>query len=96
MAQKNPRAIPITSLKDLEVAVSKTTVQRLQNYAALSPEFYTEAMRDLLSVDSGVAELVRSQTGWQRILPKIESRWKVYRLSKKGYGIGTAGAVIHL
>jgi hypothetical protein len=66
-----------------EVAVSKTTVQRLQNYAALSLEFYTEAMRDLVSVGSGVAELVRSQTGWQKILPKIESRWKVYRLSKK-------------
>ena len=66
-----------------EVAVSKATVQRLRNYAALSLEFYTEAMRDLISVGSEVAELVRSQTGWQKILPKIESRWKVYRLSKK-------------
>jgi hypothetical protein len=66
-----------------EVAVSKATVQRLQNYAALSLEFYTEVMRDLLGVGSGVAELVRSQTGWQKILPKVESRWKVYRLSKK-------------
>ena len=66
-----------------EVAVSKTTLQRLQNYAVLSLEFYTEVMRDLLSMGSGVAELVRSQTGWQKILPKIESRWKVYRLSKK-------------
>lgn len=66
-----------------EVAVSKATVQRLQNYAALSLEFYTEVMRDLISVGSEVAELVRSQTGWQKILPKIESRWKVYRLSKK-------------
>ncbi|MGB0065040.1 MAG: AIPR family protein [Terracidiphilus sp.] len=66
-----------------DVAVSKTTEQRLQNYAALSLEFYTEAMRDLLNLGSGVAELVRSQTGWQKILPKIESRWKIYRLSKK-------------
>ncbi len=66
-----------------EVAVSKTTVQRLNNYAALSLEFYTEAMRDLLGTGPGVAELVRSQAGWHRILPKIESRWKVYRLSKK-------------
>jgi hypothetical protein len=66
-----------------EVAVSKTTVQRLQNYAALSLEFYAEVMRDLITVGPGIAELVRSQTGWQRILPKVESRWKVYRLSKK-------------
>jgi hypothetical protein len=66
-----------------EVAVSKATIQRLQNYAVLSLEFYTEAMRDLLNAGPGVAELVRSQTGWQKILPKIESRWKVYRLSKK-------------
>jgi hypothetical protein len=39
-----------------EVAVSKTTVQRLQNYAALSLEFYTEVMRDLLSVGPGTGQ----------------------------------------
>lgn len=66
-----------------EVAVSKTSVGRLRNYAEVALEFYVEVMRDLLETGADVAELVRSQSGWQKILPKVKSRWRIYKLSKK-------------
>jgi hypothetical protein len=66
-----------------EVAVSKATVERLQNYGALSLEFYVEVMRDMIETGAEVSELVRSHSSWQKILPKVASRWRVYKLARK-------------
>ena len=66
-----------------EVAASKTTTRRLENYATVSLEWYVEVMTELVAAGDEVASLVRSQSGWQKIKPKIIAKWKVYRLARK-------------
>jgi hypothetical protein len=66
-----------------EVATSKKTIQRLQNYATVALEWYVEAINGLINSDNDVASLVRTQEGWMKMLPRIQSKWKVYRLSRK-------------
>ncbi len=65
------------------VATSKTTVRRLENYATIGLEWYIEIMEDLITAGEEVPTLVRSQAGWLKMKPKILSKWKIYRLSKK-------------
>lgn len=65
-----------------DVATSKTTVKRLTNYIKLSIEFYVDAVRDLVRQESEIPELVRSQSGWLKLSPKIDSRWRTYSLAK--------------
>lgn len=65
-----------------EVATSKKTIQRLRNYATVALEWYVEAINGLISSDNDVASLVRTQEGWRKMLPRIHSKWKVYRLSR--------------
>jgi hypothetical protein len=65
-----------------EVVASKTTAKRLRNYAAIALEWYVEAAGDLVQAGGSVAALVRTQDGWERIRPKVLSKWKVYRVSK--------------
>lgn len=66
-----------------EVAASKTTTRRLENYATISLEWHVEIMRELVAAGENVASIVRSQSGWQKIKPKITAKWKVYRLARK-------------
>jgi AIPR protein len=66
-----------------EVAASKATTRRLENYATVSLEWYVEVMTDLMGAGDEVASLVRSQSGWQKIKPKIVAKWKVYRLARR-------------
>lgn len=66
-----------------EVAASKTTVRRLENYMTISLEWYVDIMMELIASGEDVASIVRSQSGWQKIKPKVTSRWKVYRLAPK-------------
>jgi len=66
-----------------EVAASKATTRRLENYATISLEWHVEFMMELVAAGEDVASIVRSQSGWQKIKPKIASRWKVYRLARK-------------
>jgi hypothetical protein len=40
-------------------------------------------MRDMLEAGAEISELVRSHNSWQKILPKVASRWRVYKLAKK-------------
>jgi hypothetical protein len=65
-----------------EVVASKMTAKRLRNYAAIALEWYVEAAGDLVQAGGSVAALVRTQDGWERIRPKVLSKWKVYRVSK--------------
>jgi hypothetical protein len=65
-----------------EVAASKNTVKRLTNYGTISLEWYAEVMSDLVAAGNNVASLVRSQEGWQKMGPKIASKWRIYSLSK--------------
>jgi hypothetical protein len=66
-----------------EVAASKTTTRRLGNYMTVALEWYVEIMTELVGTGEEVASIVRSQSGWQKIKPKVISRWKVYQLSRK-------------
>ena len=66
-----------------EVAASKATARRLENYATVSLEWHVEIMMELVAAGEDVASIVRSQSGWQKIKPKIAARWKVYRLARK-------------
>lgn len=66
-----------------EVAVSKTTESRLQNYATVALEWYVEAMRELVDAGNEASTLVRSQDWWTKIRQKIHSKWKIYSLAKK-------------
>ena len=66
-----------------EVAVSKTTQRRLENYAAVSLEWYVEIMNELVAAGGEIATHVRSQTGWKSIKGKVTSKWRVYQLSRK-------------
>lgn len=65
-----------------EVAASKATQERLKKYATIALEWYVETMSDLVAVGGNVASLVRTQEGWQKIRPRILSKWKVYRVAK--------------
>lgn len=65
------------------VAVSKTTEQRLRNYAAIALEWYVDAMQEAVEAGTEITSLVRSQEHWTRIRQRIESRWRVYKLSRK-------------
>jgi hypothetical protein len=66
-----------------EVAASKATTRRLENYATISLEWYVEIMTELVAAGEDLASIVRSQSGWQKIKPKVTGRWKVYRLARK-------------
>jgi len=66
-----------------EVAVSKATEGRLENYATVALEWYVEAVSDLMSAGNEITTIVRSQDNWGSIAQKIRSRWNVYKLSKK-------------
>jgi hypothetical protein len=66
-----------------EVAASKATTRRLENYATISLEWHVEIMTELVTAGEDVASIVRSQSGRQKIKPKITARWKVYRLARK-------------
>jgi hypothetical protein len=61
----------------------KTTTRRLQNYATISLEWYVEIMAELVAAGEEIASLVRSQSGWQKIKPKVAGKWKVYRLARR-------------
>jgi len=65
-----------------EVAVSKKTEGRLQNYASVALEWYVEGMSDLIGPGTEVSTLVRSQEHWTKIRQKLLSKWKVYSLAK--------------
>ena len=65
-----------------EVATSKKTQRRLRNYATIALEWYVEVMNGLTSSDADVASMVRTQEGWAKMLPRLQSKWKVYRLSR--------------
>ncbi|MBI4480964.1 MAG: AIPR family protein [Acidobacteria bacterium] len=65
-----------------EVAVSKTTENRLRNYAAIALEWYMEAMQDLVDAGTEVTTLVRNQDHWKKLHQRLQSKWKVYSLSK--------------
>lgn len=67
----------------VEVAESKKTTARLRNYAIAALEWYVEAMQDLAKDSDQILTLVRSEDTWAKLRPKIESKWKVYGLSKK-------------
>jgi hypothetical protein len=66
-----------------EVATSKKTAERLENYAATALEWYVEAMTDLMVSGVEITTLVRSPDSWGRIKAKMMSKWKVFRLAKK-------------
>ena len=66
-----------------EVAASKTTTRRLHNYATIALEWYVEVVTDLRNAGDEIASLVRSQSGWQKMKPKIEAKWKIYSLARK-------------
>jgi hypothetical protein len=66
-----------------EVAASKTTKRRLENYATISLEWYVDAVNELTGSGDNVASLVRSQSGWQKIKPKIMRQWKTFQLARK-------------
>jgi hypothetical protein len=66
-----------------DVAASKATVKRLLKYATIALEWYVEIMDDLVANGNEVASIVRTQEGWRKIKPKIQSKWKVYRLAEE-------------
>jgi hypothetical protein len=66
-----------------EVAVSKATEGRLNNYARIALHWYVEVMEDMVDSGSEVTTLVRSQGSWAKIRQKLESKGKVYSLSKR-------------
>jgi len=45
--------------------------------------WHVEIMTELVAAGEDVASIVRSQSGWQKIKPKVTARWKVYRLARK-------------
>ena len=65
-----------------EVATSKATIERLKKYATISLEWYVETMSDLISAGGNISSLVRTQEGWQKIRPRILSKWKVFQVAK--------------
>jgi AIPR protein len=65
-----------------DVATSNKTAERLQKYAVIALEWHIDAMTELLAAGEEVATIVRSQEGWFKIKPKIQSKWKVYRLAQ--------------
>jgi hypothetical protein len=65
-----------------EVAASNATIQRLRKYAIISLEWYVEAISDLVDAGGNIASLVRTQEGWQKIRPRIVSKWKVFQVAK--------------
>jgi len=66
-----------------EIAASKATTRRLENYATVSLEWYVEIMTGLVDNGNEVASLVRSQSGWQKMRPKVAAKWRVYRLARR-------------
>ncbi len=66
-----------------EVAASKATANRLLKYATIALEWYVEVMDDLVANGNEVASIVRTQEGWRKIKPKVQSKWKVYRLAEE-------------
>lgn len=72
----------LNSLK-AEVAASKATTRRLSNYATIALEWYVEVANELVTAGDEIASLVRSQSGWNKMKPKIEAKWKIYSLSRK-------------
>jgi hypothetical protein len=65
------------------VAISKTTEGRLRNYATIALEWYIEVMQELVDAGTEVTTLVRSQESWTKIRQRLQSKWKVYSVSKK-------------
>ncbi|MGD0202057.1 MAG: AIPR family protein [Bryobacteraceae bacterium] len=65
-----------------DVAVSRTTGQRLKNYATMALEWYVEAMQEVTGAGSEVSTVVRSQDYWAKIRQRLEAKWKVYSLAK--------------
>jgi hypothetical protein len=66
-----------------EVAVSKATEDRLSNYASIALEWYVESMIEIADAGTEVTTIVRSQEHWSKIRQKVQSKWKVYSISKK-------------
>jgi hypothetical protein len=66
-----------------EVAGSRTTEERLANYASIALEWYVEAMREMADAGTEITTIVRSQDYWSKVRQKVLSRWKVYSISKK-------------
>ena len=65
-----------------EVAASKATLHRLKNYATVALEWYVEIITEMMAAGEEVASIVRSQSGWHKIKPKVAGKWKVYRLAR--------------
>jgi hypothetical protein len=65
------------------VAGSKATEGRLRNYATVALEWYVEIMQELVDAGTEITTLVRSQDHWAKIRHRLQSKWKVYSLSKK-------------
>lgn len=65
-----------------EVATSKSTERRLENYATVALEWYVEAMIGRLESGGEITTLVRTQDSWSKIRGKVISNWRVYSLSK--------------
>lgn len=65
-----------------EVAGSKKTAKRLKNYAQISLEWHVEAASDLVDSGNEIASIVRSQEGWNKIQPRVRSKWKVFSVAR--------------
>jgi hypothetical protein len=65
-----------------EVAGSKRTARRLKNYAEIALEWHAEIVSDLVDAGNEIASVVRSQEGWSKIKPKLQSKWRVYKVAK--------------
>lgn len=66
-----------------EKAASKKTMQRLANYAAIALEWYVEVMSDQIESGKEIAVIVRSQDAWNKVTPRITSKWKTFRVAKE-------------
>ena len=66
-----------------EIATSKKTIGRLRNYATIALEWYVETISSVITPEDDVPSLVRTQEGWRKILPRLQSKWRVYALSRK-------------
>lgn len=65
-----------------EVVGSKKTNKRLKNYAQIALEWHVEIASDLVDAGNEIASIVRSQEGWGKIKPKLQSKWKVFQVAK--------------
>ena len=64
-----------------EKAASNKTIGRLKNYAVVALEWYVEVMTDQIDTGKEVSSLVRSQENWLKLMPRFNSKWKMFRVA---------------